>query len=54
MTLLVSEQLPPRKIAPQLGLGFELRLELGIGLGCNYVTNDFFYQRHYSIKQTSL
>ena len=28
---LVSGQLPPRKIAPRLGLGFELGLVLGLG-----------------------
>ena len=29
----VSGQLPPSKIAPRLGLGFGLRLELVLGLG---------------------
>ena len=30
---LVSGQLPPRKIAPRLGLGFEFGLVLGLGGG---------------------
>ena len=32
----VSGQLPPRKIAPWLGLGFRLGLGLVLGLGGNF------------------
>ena len=32
----VSGQLPPRKIAPRLGLGFGLASELGLGLEGNF------------------
>ena len=34
--LRVSRQLPPKKIAPQLGLGFSLRLVLEFGSGGNF------------------
>ena len=33
--ILVSGKLPPRKIAPQLGLGFRSRLGLVLGFGNN-------------------
>ena len=33
---MVSGQLPPRKIAPRLGLEFGLGLRLVLGLGGNY------------------
>ena len=33
----VSRQLPPRKIAPRLGLGFGLGLGLELGLGAIFL-----------------
>ena len=38
---MVSEQLPPRKIAPLLGLGFGLGLGLGLGLEGNFPWGQF-------------
>ena len=38
---MVSEQLPPRKIAPLLGLGFWLGLGLGLGLEGNFPWGQF-------------
>ena len=38
---MVSEQLPPRKIAPLLELGFGLGLGLGLGLEGNFPWGQF-------------
>ena len=38
---MVSRQLPPRKIAPQSGLGFGLGLGLVLGLGAIYRMKGF-------------
>ena len=52
----VSEQLPPRKIAPLLGLAFELGLGLDLGLGamslevnCPRTLSNYNFKKHFFI-----